>query len=575
MAQAFISYSHDDSEFGRLLHAALIGKTIDVWMDWEDIPSGERWWNEISEGIGAADNFVTIVSEHSMASAMCHMEIEYARRNNKRIIPILLKKTDENVAFVNLVTRKISDYQRKLLGDRDLLQIARDNWGVLAELNWIIFEDASFDVQLQELINTFNSDAAYKKEHTRLLLRAREWQRHGSLVSWLLHDEELLAAEEWRAQSTTDNLKPPLTTEHDAYIDASRRAQDERQRQIEAQRRKLLELAAAEAQARAAAEALKQETLNLKEAEAAARAIVKIRDRQILSRTVVTVCAVALVVVAIIAANILQNTANQVEQRANAAEVQVAQYGATMTAIPPTVAAISQISLYNLAVVNRQQSFYDDAIAQLQDVLAQGRFPLATLELARIYRSFGQDDEAMAMFQSYVDDPNDSTLPEYVEIEIASMYIDQGDLETANAILQGLVNDAETVSTYIKFMSNHLDFFSLLKVTQAKLELARPVPDYLQVIDDMNDLRPEVEACLETFECTGEYPDIVLDEVVYFLARSYAATDHVADACRFFRLDLLIPSDSVDPNWSDRRADVVNQLGLLGCELLDETQTIS
>jgi hypothetical protein len=41
MADVFISYSRQDSDFARQLHAALTNLGRDVWMDWEDIPVSE------------------------------------------------------------------------------------------------------------------------------------------------------------------------------------------------------------------------------------------------------------------------------------------------------------------------------------------------------------------------------------------------------------------------------------------------------------------------------------------------------------------------------------------------------
>ena len=102
MADVFISYSRKNSDFGRKLYAALIGQGRDVWMDWTDIPHTAEWWAEITSGIERSDNFAILISPDSIASPICTLEIAHARANNKRIVPIVLEKTDEREAFVSL-----------------------------------------------------------------------------------------------------------------------------------------------------------------------------------------------------------------------------------------------------------------------------------------------------------------------------------------------------------------------------------------------------------------------------------------------------------------------------------------
>ena len=43
MADVFISYSRDDGDFARELHAFLTDAGKDVWIDWEDIPPASQW----------------------------------------------------------------------------------------------------------------------------------------------------------------------------------------------------------------------------------------------------------------------------------------------------------------------------------------------------------------------------------------------------------------------------------------------------------------------------------------------------------------------------------------------------
>jgi hypothetical protein len=95
MADVFISYSRRDSDFVRRLHTALVDSGRDVWVDWEDIPLTVDWWQAICSAIDAADAFAFVITPDSVASEVCHDEIDYAINNNKRFIPIYLRDIDE------------------------------------------------------------------------------------------------------------------------------------------------------------------------------------------------------------------------------------------------------------------------------------------------------------------------------------------------------------------------------------------------------------------------------------------------------------------------------------------------
>ena len=89
MTDVFISYSRKDSKFANRLVNALEKDKRDVWVDWQDIPRGEDWLNVIKAGIENADSFVFIVTENSLTSEICNLEVEHAREQNKRIIPVI------------------------------------------------------------------------------------------------------------------------------------------------------------------------------------------------------------------------------------------------------------------------------------------------------------------------------------------------------------------------------------------------------------------------------------------------------------------------------------------------------
>ncbi|MEL6269979.1 MAG: toll/interleukin-1 receptor domain-containing protein, partial [Chloroflexota bacterium] len=180
MTDLMISYSRQDGEFVRRLHAALTGRGRDVWVDWEDIPISAAWWDSISDAIEATQAFVFVISPDSMGSPICNLEIDAARYHSKRLVPILLKTTDLKEAVDKIQRRTLSDDTRRVLGDREITDMVRDNWNAVARHNWISFaEGEDFEKNLNKLLQAIDTDLEYIKEHTRLLVRAAEWEERG------------------------------------------------------------------------------------------------------------------------------------------------------------------------------------------------------------------------------------------------------------------------------------------------------------------------------------------------------------------------------------------------------------
>ncbi|MBI5670235.1 MAG: TIR domain-containing protein [Chloroflexi bacterium] len=206
MAEVFISYSRKDTDFVRRLHTALAALNRDTWVDWEDIPLTADWWREVQGGIEAANAFVFVISPDSIRSDICRQEIEHAVANNKRIIPLL--------------RREVTDP-----ADRKAMHPA------ISTHNWIFFREGdNFDTAFQALINALNTDLSYVRQHTRLLVRAREWENNGNNPSFLLGGDNLRDAEHWLAEAVGKEPQPlPV---HAEYITASRTAERRRQRAL-------------------------------------------------------------------------------------------------------------------------------------------------------------------------------------------------------------------------------------------------------------------------------------------------------------------------------------------------------
>ena len=199
MSDVFISYSRKDIAFARILHEAFKVNAFETWIDWQDIPPSTEWLAEVYEAIEKADTFVFLISQASVESEVCGLEVAHAVKNNKRLIPVVINDVDP---------KRVSPE--------------------LAALNWLFFRSQDeYSQVLQDLIQVIQTDYAWIKEHTRLQVRALEWERHQQEGGYLLRGGDLEQAEQWLARSADKQTQP--TALQTQYLLASRRAATRRQ----------------------------------------------------------------------------------------------------------------------------------------------------------------------------------------------------------------------------------------------------------------------------------------------------------------------------------------------------------
>lgn len=204
MSDVFISYSRKNSDFVHKLYDAFKAIDKEVWVDFEDIPLSADWWKEIQAGIDAAETFIFVLTPDSVRSDICRDEIEYAIKANKRIVPLLHQDIIEEDDKKN-VHKQVSAH------------------------NWIFFRNEdNFDTAFQSLMKAVETDLEHNRTHTRLLVRAKEWNDNKQNKSYLLRDQDLRHAESWLTQGV--NKSPTPTSLHAEYISASRMSQTQRQR---------------------------------------------------------------------------------------------------------------------------------------------------------------------------------------------------------------------------------------------------------------------------------------------------------------------------------------------------------
>jgi hypothetical protein len=240
--RVFISYSRDDLDFADQLDATLRIGGFDTSIDRHAISGGEEWQRRLGNLIREADTVVFVLSRSSAGSEICAWEVEEAVRSGKRIIPAVPHPLD----------------------GANPPQLLRD-------LSYIFFYSESkspgsgFGPGLTQLVEALNTDLEWLREHTRLLLRATEWEAGGRETNRLLSGRDIISAKTWAAQRPKGVPEP--TSLHLEFIRASEQEEDAR---LSAQRKQLAEMAAAQSE-RAKA---------LHEAEQALKKTIQLQRRQ-------------------------------------------------------------------------------------------------------------------------------------------------------------------------------------------------------------------------------------------------------------------------------------------------------
>ena len=147
MNDVFISYSRRDKVFTQKLYEALTRANLTVWADWDSIPAASDWDAEIKQGIQETNSVLFVLSPEWIKSKECRKEMVHAVAMGKRLFPILYLPVDPN-----------------------------DVPPELAKINWVYLRDTDdFDKGFQTLCSAMDTDLEWIKTHTRIQVRALEW----------------------------------------------------------------------------------------------------------------------------------------------------------------------------------------------------------------------------------------------------------------------------------------------------------------------------------------------------------------------------------------------------------------
>jgi hypothetical protein len=181
MADVFISYAREDQQFVRKLQDALEEHNRKTWIDWKDIPLTAKWKEEVFSAIDEADSFAAVISPEFIVSKPCEEELDHAAHDNKRMVPLWHRDVaDEEVPS------DLAAHQYVYLREKD-----------------------DFEDSFERLLEALDTDMEWVHDHTRLLVRAKEWDKGGRDPSFLLRGKTLEEAEGGRPRRQRKNPSSP------------------------------------------------------------------------------------------------------------------------------------------------------------------------------------------------------------------------------------------------------------------------------------------------------------------------------------------------------------------------------
>ncbi|MEM7061556.1 MAG: TIR domain-containing protein [Cyanobacteria bacterium P01_B01_bin.77] len=235
LQDVFISYGRADSRlFAQQIKNHLVEADLRVWFDFDDIPLGVDYQNQINDGIEKADNFLFIISPHSVNSPYCAKEIELALACNKRIIPLL---HIEEISYETWQQRTpdANELGWQALKEKGAHSSFPNMHPEISKINWVYFREGidDFENSMAGLKAILARQQPYVHQHTEVLGNALEWQRQQRQPEYLMTDKSLASAKDWLSTRFQTEQPPCIPTDlHCEFITESLKAADDQMTQI-------------------------------------------------------------------------------------------------------------------------------------------------------------------------------------------------------------------------------------------------------------------------------------------------------------------------------------------------------
>eukprot|EP00477_Mikrocytos_mackini_P000241 GAHX01000255.1.p1 GENE.GAHX01000255.1~~GAHX01000255.1.p1 ORF type:complete len:492 (+),score=97.29 GAHX01000255.1:46-1476(+) len=197
---AMISYCRRNTDSVKKIYERLMLKKMNIWIDYNAIPKGVDWMQSILDGIERSNSFIFMLSPESLASEVCGHELDHAIKNNKRIIPVVIKE----VSYDNVRPE-------------------------LSHINWIFMRGGQdkgagddFDKGIDEIIDVIKKDEDHIRFHTLLLNKSIEWQKSGNKDTLLLEPFYQEDSDNFYKKRDDKKIEPKPTALQILYVKASK-----------------------------------------------------------------------------------------------------------------------------------------------------------------------------------------------------------------------------------------------------------------------------------------------------------------------------------------------------------------
>jgi CHASE2 domain-containing sensor protein len=182
-----------DLDFARRLNATLQLQSKSTWFDQSTGVGTSDVLAMVDEALENAQNCLVVVSPQCLENPRCLADLGYAKTLQKRVIAVSNGPMPRGKLPPALVGCPVVNFQD---------------------------HEGDYSSNFGELYRILESDAAHVERHTRLLVRALEWDNAGREPSLLLRGKALDQANDWLAQAT-GKVPAPNQAQLD-YLAASR-----------------------------------------------------------------------------------------------------------------------------------------------------------------------------------------------------------------------------------------------------------------------------------------------------------------------------------------------------------------
>ncbi len=196
MTEAFLSYSTKDISFRETIQSSLTRRNITTWSNKGNIATGELFGKAINLGIEQADNFLFFISPESVKSKYCLAEVTHAAKYNKRIIPIYIDTTPEELLPPEIKTLQYIDFRG-----------AFEN-------------EVKYQKAMEQLLVEIAKERRYYEQHKSFLVQALKWEQQNQNQSILLRGYNLEQAKTWLKLGKQRTAQVP-TELHELFISES------------------------------------------------------------------------------------------------------------------------------------------------------------------------------------------------------------------------------------------------------------------------------------------------------------------------------------------------------------------